>query len=53
MIWGESLTPVVVKDGVIVAVGTPAVKDMAAHGWTLKEAAWPWQRYDFGYIPMK
>lgn len=47
----ESLTPVVIKDKVIVAYGTQSVKDMTAHGWVLKEATWPWQRYDFGYLP--
>lgn len=49
----ESLTPVVVQNGVIMAVGTTAVQDMTAKGWSLKEAAWPWQRYDFGYLPQK
>lgn len=49
----ESLTPVVIKDGVIVAVGTVAVKEMMAKGWKIKDAAWPWQRYDFGYLPQK
>lgn len=53
MVWGESLTPVMVRDGVIVSLGSTTLKDMTAHGWVLKEATWPWQRYDFGYLPQK
>ena len=53
LVWGESLTPVVVNNGIIVAFGGQTVRDMAAQGWEIKEAKWPWQRYDFGYIPVK
>ncbi len=49
----ETLTPVVVKDGVIVAKGAQMVADMTHSGWTIREAAWPWQRYEFGYLPSK
>lgn len=53
VVASESLTPLVVKDGVIVKLGTQRVRDMAAEGWVIKGAAWPWQRYDFGYIPTR
>ena len=47
------LTPVVVQDGVIVATGSQALRDMTAQGWKIREAVWPWQNYDFGYLPKK
>lgn len=50
-VYTEALTPVVVKNGTIMAVGSDQVKELTAHGWVIKEAAWPWQRYDFGYVP--
>ena len=53
MMSSESLTPVLVQDGVIIAFGSQTVRGMAAKGWVLKEATWPWQRYDYGYIPIK
>lgn len=49
----ESQTPVVIKDDVIQSVGGQALKDLTAKGWVLKESTWPWQRYDFGYLPVK
>lgn len=49
----DSLTPAVIKDGVIVAYGVDSVHDMTSKGWRLKEAAWPWQSYEFGYLPYK
>lgn len=47
------LTPVVVQDGVIVATGSQTLRDMTAQGWKIREAVWPWQSYDFGYLPKK
>lgn len=49
----ETMTPVVVRDGVIVAMGSQMLVDMTHSGWVIKEATWPWQRYDFGYLPIK
>lgn len=53
LVYKEVYTPVVIRDRTIVAVGSEQVKELTAHGWALQEAAWPWQRYDFGYIPPK
>ncbi len=49
----DSLTPVMVQDGVIVGVGSQTLRDMTGQGWVIKESTWPWQRYDFGYLPKK
>lgn len=49
----DSLTPVMVQDGVIVGVGSQTLRDMTAEGWVIKDATWPWQRYDFGYLPRR
>lgn len=49
----DTLTPVLVQDDVIVGVGTQTLRDMTAQGWVIKDAVWPWQRYDFGYLPRK
>lgn len=49
----ESLTPVVIRDGMIEAIGTNGVKRYTDKGWKLQEAAWPWQSYSFGYIPQE
>lgn len=47
------LTPVVVQDGVIIATGSQPLRDMTAQGWKIRDAVWPWQSYDFGYLPKK
>ncbi len=49
----DSLTPVLVQDGVIVGVGSQTLRDMTGEGWVIKESVWPWQRYDFGYLPRR
>lgn len=45
------ITPVVIKDGVIVAVGSQMLQGMIDDGWQIREATWPWNDYQFGYIP--
>ncbi|TKW60505.1 MAG: hypothetical protein DI628_06270 [Blastochloris viridis] len=49
----DSLTPVLVQDGVIVGVGAQTLRDMTGQGWVIKESKWPWQSYDFGYLPRR
>lgn len=49
----DSLTPVLVQDGVIVGMGSETLRNMTGEGWVIKESAWPWQRYDFGYLPRR
>lgn len=49
----DALTPVVVRDGVVVAKGTQMVTEMTHSGWSFKDATWPWQRYEFGYLPIE
>ena len=53
IVSSETLTPVVIRDGVVFTIGGQALKDLTAKGWVIKEATWPWQRYDFGYLPQK
>lgn len=48
-----AITPVVVKDGVIVSVGSDMLQGMIDDGWKIREAAWPWNNYRFGYIPAR
>lgn len=49
----DASTPVVIKDGFIYRVGNQRLRDLTDDGWTLREAAWPWQDYNFGYLPAK
>lgn len=49
----EAVTPVVVRDGVVMAKGSQMLTDLTHGGWVITEAAWPWQRYGFGYLPSK
>lgn len=49
----DALTPVVIKDDVIVAKGHDMLTDLTHKGWVIREATWPWQRYEFGYLPQK
>lgn len=53
LVADEMLTPVVVKNGTIVAKGGRMLTDLTHSGWVITEAAWPWQRYEFGYLPNK
>lgn len=45
--------PVVLRDGIVIAHGAESFSAMTAKGWRIKEAQWPWQKYDFGYIPYR
>lgn len=49
----QTYMPVVISGKVVTAYGMDAVRDMLDNGWAVKEASWPWQRYDFGYLPAK
>lgn len=46
-----TITPVVIRDGVIVAVGSLMLNGMIDEGWQIREAEWPWNDYHFGYLP--
>jgi hypothetical protein len=46
-------TAVVLKDGFVYRIGNERLRDMTDDGWHVREAAWPWQNYDFGYLPAK
>lgn len=46
-----TITPVVIKDGVIMAVGSVMLQNLIDDGWAIREATWPWNDYQFGYIP--
>jgi hypothetical protein len=45
--------PVMLRDGVVIAHGMAAMDAMTEKGWRIKEAAWPWQRYKFSYVPSR
>ncbi|PZP40049.1 MAG: hypothetical protein DI585_02165 [Pseudomonas fluorescens] len=48
-----SLSPIVVRDGQVVATSAIQVRDLIAQGWVMKEAKWPWHNYEFGYLPRR
>lgn len=54
ILGGNLYTPVVVDgDGLILAIGQDHLREWHRQGWMISEAAWPWQSYNYGYIPKK
>lgn len=54
MLPGATYTPVVLDDaGVIIGLGMQDMRDFHAKGWKVQEASWPWQDYNYAYLPRK
>jgi len=49
--YTDTFTPVMVRGGMVEGVGKNDLTFKLEHGWMLQEAAWPWQGYDYGYLP--
>ncbi len=49
----DPLTPVIVRDGVVVGYGDGTLTELLHQGWQITEATWPWQSYGYGYLPRK
>lgn len=54
MLPGPTYTPVVLdREGVIIGMGMDDMDDLHTKGWRVMEAGWPWQDYDYAYLPHK
>lgn len=54
MLPGATYTPVVIgDDGTVIGMGMDDMDKLHAKGWTVLGATWPWQNYDYAYIPFK
>lgn len=54
MLPGPTYTPVVLDDsGLIIGMGMEDMRDLHAKGWKVLDATWPWQDFNYAYIPHK